>query len=469
MLYIHSWNVCHKNKTEQFELCEYQNVKNRQQKIIWSWPSLKSCTPHVALIPIILVNLKEKMVGSILISWIILVSTAKANIREGYKMYDFATWCRSDGGKNTIKLKTGSAILTLDEKNPVTSNILKNKDISCHLELETHNTDYGFHIFFDEMDLDVKENSVLGGPKPTTCQDYVQFGRDVLYFTTSKSRKFCGFRERLFYHNATQADYARALTQGNRLFIESADHEMDVWLKVKSTRYRPITRKRHLRLIVTVFKKGCQSNDMYWRKCDNTNYCVRKGHFCDNYANCGWPDGEIASDETQKLCSNVWKNNSESSQQTGDIFTTPNVPAIIMVAVGIAAALVLLFVIIAFAVRKLRKRQQKDNISGRSSNSSGSGNVQGRSNRRTMPEHRICSAIERDTLPEEPLTVSNRERRRLSYVENDVTPPLLHHTDPGGGLPSAPPSYEEVVHRPYVPSAPMPDRSDPPPYSSTVL
>ena len=138
-----------------------------------------------------------------------------------------------------------------------------------------------------------------------------------------------------------------------------------------------------------------------------------------------------------------------------------------MVAVGIAAALVLLFVIIAFAIRKLRKRQQKNNISGRSSNSSG--NIQGRLNRRTIPEHRISSARERDLFPEEPLTVSNRERRRLSYVENDVTPPLLHHTDPGGGLPSAPPSYEEVVHRPYVPTAPMPDRSDPPPYSSTVL
>merc|ERR1711997_195048 len=250
---------------------------------------------------------------------------------------------------------TGSAILTLDEKNPVTSNILKNKDISCHLELETHNTDYGFHIFFDEMDLDVKENSVLDGPKPTTCHDYVQFGRDVLYFTTSKSRKFCGFRERLFYHNATQADYARALTQGNRLFIESADHEMDVWLKVKSTRYRPIKRKRHLRLIVTVFKKGCQSNDMYWRKCDNTNYCVRKGHFCDNYANCGWPDGEIASDETQKMCAEAWKKSGEYAGHTGDIFEPTNIPTIIIVSLVVIISLFLLIFVIVRCVKKSRE------------------------------------------------------------------------------------------------------------------
>ena len=88
-------------------------------------------------------------------------------------MYDFATWCHPEGGKNTIPLKTSTAIFTLDERNPVTANILNRRDISCHIELETHNSDYGFHVFFDEMDLDVIENSALDTRKPTECKDFV--------------------------------------------------------------------------------------------------------------------------------------------------------------------------------------------------------------------------------------------------------------------------------------------------------
>ena len=391
-----------------------------------------------------------------------------ATTPEAYKMYDFATWCHPEGGKNVIKLKTGTAIFTLDERNPVTANILDDRDISCHIELETYQSDYGFHIFFDELDIDEFENSVLDGPKPTTCQDYVQFGRDVFYFTTSKSRKFCGYRERIFYHNATQADYARASRQGSRLFIENADHEMDVWLKVKSTEHRSRKQKRHLRLIVTVFKKGCSSTDMYWRKCDNTNYCVRKGHFCDNYANCGWPDGEVAADETQKLCSNVWKNNRETAGQTGDIFSSSNIPTIIIVSVIVLGAFFLLVFGMVRAIGTITQRRRKNNGAASSSALPSSRDSQRRENRRVRPQRGFAYDREGTPLSEDCTTTETRERQRLSLIDADVTPTLLHHMDPGGGIPSDPPSYDEVVQVPYVPSAPMDYRSDPPPYSTTI-
>ena len=388
---------------------------------------------------------------------------------ERYRMYDFATWCHPGGGKNTIQLKTSTAIFTLDEKNPVTANILNSRDISCHIELETHNSDYGFHVFFDEMDLDVLENSVLDTRKPTECKDFVQFGRDVFYFTTSKSRQFCGYRERIFYHNATQADYARASTQGGRLFIESTDHEMDLWLKVKRTKLRSRKQKRNLRLIVTVFKKGCSSNDMYWRKCDNTNYCVRKGHFCDNYANCGWPDGEIASDETHKLCSEAWKKNGEYAGHTGDIFSPTNIPTIIIVTLVVIISLFLLIFVIVKCVKRSREIRRKNNSSTVSSTSSNNGNLARRINRRTQPEgHEISHSRGRPSVPADRRGLGNRDGNTGSIIEDEMTPALLHHRDPGGALPSAPPSYDEVIQVPYVPSAPVDDRTDPPPYSTTI-
>ena len=408
----------------------------------------------------------ENMIWYCLLSFLFVFECSALNL-EAYKMYDFATWCHPEGGKNVIKLKTGTAIFTLDEKNPVTANILRRRDISCHIELETYSTSYGFHIFFDEMELDNKDESVLDTHKPSTCQDYVQFGRDVLYFTTSKSRKYCGYRERLFYHNASHADYARASRQGSRLYIESSDSEMDVWLLVKKSKNRSRTAKRNLRLIVTVFKKGCPSNDMYWRKCDNTNYCVRKGHFCDNYANCGWPDGERATDETKKLCAEIWRKNSETAGQGTTTISPTNMTIIIIVGIAVGAVVIVLIICFVRFIQAIRVNAIKTNEDENSSTPSYSDSSSTRTNRRIRPEGGVTTARTRPPASANGRNLSSRERQRLTSIEEDLTPSLLRHTDPGEGLPSAPPSYEEVVQVPYVPAAPIDDQSQPPPYSST--
>merc|ERR1719367_1375199 len=164
---------------------------------------------------------------------------------------------------------------------------------------------------------------------------------------------------------------------------------MDLWLKVKSTRYRSRKEKRHLRLVVTVFKKGCNSNDMYWRKCDNTNFCVRKGHFCDNYANCGWPDGEIASDETHKLCADAWKKNGEYAGHTGDIFSPTNIPTIIIVSLVVIISSILLIFVIVRCVKRSREIRRKNTTRVASSISSNSGSTSRRLNIRAQEDYEI--------------------------------------------------------------------------------
>ena len=406
-------------------------------------------------------NLKKMLIGQFLYFCVLLLAGTASSVEE-YKIYDFATCCPLKGGKRVINLKTGTAIFVLDQSSQVTKNILEEREISCHLELEIPSTNYGFHVFFDEMNLDENENSVLEGPKPKTCNDYVQFGRDVLYFTTSKSRKYCGYRERLFYHNATEFDYARASRQGSRLFIEKNDSEMDVWLSVKRNKDRQRKSKRILRIIVTVFKKVCSDNDLYWRKCVNSRYCVRKGLYCDNYANCGWPDGERATDETKKLCAEVWRKNSEISG-IGTVFSPSNIPIIIVVTIIVTAILVIFVIALVRFVRAIHATSAKPNDDG----SSPSGNPSRRANRGIRSESGRTRGTRSRISPEQ-RALTPTASSRASSDDTEITPVLLHHTDPGGALPSAPPSYDEAMQVPYAPSAPAIDRSDPPPYTTAV-
>ena len=132
--------------------------------------------------------------------------------------------------------------------------------------------------------------------------------------------------------------------------------------------------------------------------------------------------------------------------------------------------IVLLIALVRF-IRAIRGTTRKTNEDEGSSTPSYSGISSRRANRRTTPEGRFSTPRARTPTPviADQRTTNPRERQRLTPIEDDVTPPLLHYTDPGGGLPSAPPSYEEVVQVPYIPSAPIDDRSEPPPYSTNLM
>jgi hypothetical protein len=53
------------------------------------------------------------------------------------------------------------AVFTFDESSIKTREKLKLKDFKCHLELETY-PGHGFHVYFDQMDLDKDQVIFLG-------------------------------------------------------------------------------------------------------------------------------------------------------------------------------------------------------------------------------------------------------------------------------------------------------------------
>ena len=89
--------------------------------------------------------------------------------------------------KKEVQLGNSAAIFYLDESDPGTREYLSKRDLDCHLELEVPSSSlYGFHVFIDEMVLD-EAGRVAVSSKEHCPQDYVQFGRDVGYITTSMS------------------------------------------------------------------------------------------------------------------------------------------------------------------------------------------------------------------------------------------------------------------------------------------
>ena len=58
---------------------------------------------------------------------------------SSYRTFYFDDICPTDYSKREIDLKTGAAIFKFDERNLKTKVLLQERDISCHIELETEN------------------------------------------------------------------------------------------------------------------------------------------------------------------------------------------------------------------------------------------------------------------------------------------------------------------------------------------
>ena len=138
------------------------------------------------------------------------------------------------------------------------------------------------------------------------CQDdYVQFGRDILFITSHRSNKYCGVIEGSVQSppsNASIEDTQPVTPLDKRIYSESSDQEMDLWVKmtIESLGTRPKT----LSLIVTPFKKTCSSMDHRYKRCGSSTNCVRAELFCDGAVNCALPtklpQGEKS--KKKKLC-----------------------------------------------------------------------------------------------------------------------------------------------------------------------
>ena len=63
--------------------------------------------------------------------------------------------------------------------------------------------------------------------------DFVQFGRDVLFITSHRSRKFCGNMKEIT-GDRQESDKVQWTQQEikRRSYSEEKDSEMDIWIKV---------------------------------------------------------------------------------------------------------------------------------------------------------------------------------------------------------------------------------------------
>lgn len=194
--------------------------------------------------------------------------------------------CPSNGSKIRTNINTDVSVFTLNSSQVAGQGLWFN----CHLELLVPSYQYGFSIFIEEMSL--SGYSLQSGG---CSDDFIQFGRDILFLTTHKSRKYCGEIE---LPVARTVDGIKSLEfpftpLANRIYNEEEDREMDIWIQVALTGGQS---EKSISLVVTPFKKSCATRDNLYRQCRYSTKCVRKELFCDGRINCAWPYSEPAGD-----------------------------------------------------------------------------------------------------------------------------------------------------------------------------
>ena len=365
-----------------------------------------------------------------------------------YIQRNLATYCPPTGSKKEVKLGTQAAIFTLSAKDLA-------HDLSCHLELEAPgpSANYGIHVYIQEMN--------FAGDEDGGCQDYVQYSRDVLAFTTYNSDKFCGKRRLIDYRNGPADAHRGYDRRHQRLYVEERDSEMDVYIVMKSYRGNiAYPDQRNLTLVATVFRKRCKRGGRFGsqeyiscpktdRKEGDLGNCIRSEYFCDGYVNCAWPDGDLATDEAYCKAGNfVGLSGKDGQGDYGDIVSASNIPIIIIVIIVVIGISLVFFLALRHVYRGLKASPPRT-----------AGNESGQ--------------LERN--------IRRRERRTPSGEEVASAPPLLQRDGErrgpqdvrqggGGGLramPSAPPTYEEAVKiaRPTTVIEDSPVPPHPPPYT----
>ena len=168
------------------------------------------------------------------------------------------------------------------------SSYSESQELKCHLELSVPSSLYGFSVFIEEM-------SLAGSVRSGCHQDFVQFGRDILFVTTHLSQKYCGDIElpvSTEVNGVTKFEFPSSPLD-TRIYTENSDREMDIWIHVNSDGSQE---DKTLTLVVTPFKKTCKRKDNQYQKCGYRASCVRKELFCDGRVNCAWPNTEPRGD-----------------------------------------------------------------------------------------------------------------------------------------------------------------------------
>jgi len=220
---------------------------------------------------------------------LLMIASKGRQTNLAYIDYRLEKLCPPGGGK--VQLSISETPLSLQ----LNSSLLPGTTFECHLELILFSTKSGFFVYFDSLK--------ISGPNDGECEtDYVQFGRDILFITSYRSNKYCGEIQGrtvplpLGVNSSAQREQSvdeKAPTPlSKRIYSESSDQEMDIWLQLEVP---PAGWPGHktVSLTVTPYKKSCGNEDHNHRRCSlSSRECIRRELFCDGRVNCALPSSK---------------------------------------------------------------------------------------------------------------------------------------------------------------------------------
>ncbi|XP_023346891.1 uncharacterized protein LOC111715752 [Eurytemora carolleeae] len=245
-------------------------------------------------------------------------STLSSNV---YTTNSLETFCYKDGAKREVAI--------FNKPHMYVFNSTVSTTFKCHLELEQQSRiSAGFSVYIQSMDFIQDEEC---------SRDYVQFGKDVLFITTSKSKKFCGHIpppvQRL--NGELHAGFEPDIHTEKRKHKEDSTLEMDVWIKIEGGG------RKELVLIITPHSM-CSRRSTGTRPCPNSSECISSELFCDGKVNCI----SNSLDEDSRFCPHL---------EAGGLTESPiGIPLILIICVVLVVFITFTF----FAVKEGLKRMK---------------------------------------------------------------------------------------------------------------
>jgi hypothetical protein len=186
--------------------------------------------------------------------------------------------CSHDGMKKVMIMEKNAIVFKLN------SSSLQSPYFSCHLDLLLPSANYGVSVFIEEM--------LFSGFGSDCSEDFLQFGRDILFVTSHLSGKYCGT---LVRPNKETYLTVPSFSTAQRNYVEEYDSEMDIWIHIKVAPNQTAQYKTLL-LIVTPFRQSCNPRDSKYIQCGQARACVEKELWCDGRGNCPSSGGAFAGE-----------------------------------------------------------------------------------------------------------------------------------------------------------------------------
>jgi hypothetical protein len=255
----------------------------------------------------------------------VLLSTLVASTSISNKYTSLEKFCYKDGSKREVSIFQKAQMYVFNSSVTET--------FKCHLELEQRTRTAGgggFSVYIQYMNL----------AQGVGCtQDFMQFGKDLLFITTSKSKKFCGRIPepvKKFSHDNLPAGFERDDFAKERIHKEYGTDEMDIWIQIQPGLGKELVIVVTPHTVCTKGKKGS-------RPCPNSSECVSSELFCDGMVNCI----SNSLDEDSRFCPHLEAGGLTESAIIG-------IPLILIICVVI----VVFFTFTFFAVKEGIKRMK---------------------------------------------------------------------------------------------------------------